>query len=405
MSGLSSPLPPAGRELRAGGEAQHCPPGSWLGVLGGGQLGRMFCMAAQAMGYRVCVLDPMPDGPAGSVADRQIVAAYDDPQAIDALASLCAAVTTEFENVPAQSLERLAQRCIVRPAASAVSVAQDRIVEKAFLRSCGVPVGAFAAIATAAEGAAVAPELFPAICKTARLGYDGKGQIAVAAPQDLPQAWRALGGVPCVVEQRIDLRRELSVVLARGHDGAVAVFAVHENEHRGGILAVSIAPARIPAETADRAREIATQIAEGLQYTGVLCVELFERTDGTLLVNEIAPRPHNSGHATIDACINSQFDQQVRSLAGLPLGDPTAMRPSVMCNLLGDVWFGPDGAPRTPPFDAVLAIPGARLHLYGKTEARPGRKMGHVTVLGASVDEALARARLVAAILGLEEPR
>ncbi len=405
MSGLFSPLSRAGRERQAEGRVQHCPPGSWLGVLGGGQLGRMFCMAAQAMGYRVCVLDPVPDGPAGSVADRQIVAAYDDPQALDALASLCAAVTTEFENVPAQSLERLAQRCIVRPAAFAVSVAQDRIAEKAFLQSCGVPVGAYAAIATTSDAAAPAPELFPAICKTARMGYDGKGQIAVAAPQDLPQAWRALGGAPCVVEQRVDLRRELSVVLARGHDGAVAVFAVQENEHRGGILAVSIAPARIPAETADRAREIAIQIAEGLQYSGVLCVELFERTDGTLLVNEIAPRPHNSGHATIDACINSQFDQQVRSLAGLPLGDPTAMRPSVMCNLLGDVWFGPDGAPRTPPFDAVLAIPGARLHLYGKTEARPGRKMGHVTVLGAGVDEALARARLVAEILGLEAPR
>ncbi len=390
---------------RVGGKALHCPPGSWLGVIGGGQLGRMFCMAAQAMGYRVCVLDPAPDGPAGSVADRQIVAAYDDAQALDALAALCAAVTTEFENVPAQSLARLAARCIVRPAPSAVSIAQDRIAEKAFLRSCGVPVGAYATIAGAAESAEVARELFPAICKTARMGYDGKGQVAVTAAKDLPQAWRALGSVPCVVEQRIDLRRELSVVLARGHDGAVAVFAVHENEHRNGILAVSIAPARIPPETAERARGIAVQVAQGLQYTGVLCVELFERMDGTLLVNEIAPRPHNSGHATIDACIDSQFDQQVRSLAGLPLGDPTAMRPSVMCNLLGDVWFDRDGVSRIPPFDAVLAIPGARLHLYGKTQARPGRKMGHVTVLGASVDEALSRARLVADILGLEAPR
>lgn len=373
--------------------------------MGGGQLGRMFCMAAQTMGYRVCVLDPVADGPAGSIADRQIVAGYDDTQALDALATQCLAVTTEFENVPAPSLERLAQRCVVRPAAPAVAIAQDRIAEKSFLRSCGVPVGPYAVIADAVDLAAVVPERFPAICKTARMGYDGKGQIVVETPQDLPQAWRSLGEVPCIVEQRIDLHRELSVILARGRDGAVTSFAVNENEHRDGILAVSIAPARIPPQTAQRARDLAVRVAEGLQYVGVLCVELFECRNGSLLVNEIAPRPHNSGHASIDACINSQFDQQVRSLAGLALGDPTAMLPSVMLNLLGDVWFGPGGAAHTPPFDAILAIPGARLHLYGKAEARPGRKMGHITVLGASVEEALARARLAAAILGLKEPQ
>jgi 5-(carboxyamino)imidazole ribonucleotide synthase len=385
-------------------KARGVPPGQWLGVLGGGQLGRMFCHAAQVLGYRVCVLDPSADGPAGSVAERQIVAAYDDTQALAELGRLCAALTTEFENVPAASLEHLAWQRPVRPAAAAVAVAQDRLREKAFVRTCGVPVAPHAAIATAADLGAVDAALFPAILKTARLGYDGKGQIAVADAAGLAAAWQELGSVPCVLEKRLPLRRELSVIIARGSDGATAVFPVSENEHRDGILAVSVLPARITPEQAERACAIAGAIASRLDYVGVLCVELFELAGGELVVNEMAPRPHNSGHATIDACVTSQFAQQVRALAGLPLGDCRLLAPAVMLNLLGDIWFDAAGSERAPAFDQVLGVPGACLHLYGKAEARPGRKMGHVTVLGQSADEAMARAARVAAILGMELP-
>jgi 5-(carboxyamino)imidazole ribonucleotide synthase len=380
------------------------PPGAWLGVLGGGQLGRMFCHAAQSLGYRVCVLDPTPEGPAGAIAERQIVAAYDHAPALNELGRLCAAVTTEFENVPAASLEHLAWEHPVRPAAAAVSVAQDRLREKAFVRSCGVPVAPHAPVTTAADCAAVAPDLFPGILKTARLGYDGKGQAAVADAAGLAAAWQQLGSVPCVLEKRLPLRRELSVIIARGHDGATAVFPVSENEHRAGILAVSILPARISPAQAQRARAIAGAIASRLDYVGVLCVELFELDDGELLVNEMAPRPHNSGHATIDACVTSQFEQQVRALAGLPLGDCRLLTPAVMLNLLGDLWFDSAGREREPAFDQVLAIAGACLHLYGKSAARVGRKMGHVTIVADSLDECLERAAAAAGILGTDLP-
>ncbi len=316
--------------------------------MGGGQLGRMFCHAAQALGYRVCVLDPIADGPAGAVADRQIVAAYDDPQALAELGRACAAVTTEFENVPAASLERLAAAVPVRPDGAAVAVAQDRLREKSFIHACGVPVAAHAAIASADAIAAVDAALFPGILKTARLGYDGKGQAAVADRQELRAAWQAFGAIPCVLEQRLALRRELSVVIARGLDGATASFPVAENEHRAGILACSILPARIAPAQAQRARAIAATLAARLNYVGVLCVEFFELADGRLLVNEMAPRPHNSGHATIDACVSSQFEQQVRALAGLPLGDARQHSPAVMLNLLGDIWFDARGAARAP---------------------------------------------------------
>jgi 5-(carboxyamino)imidazole ribonucleotide synthase len=379
-------------------------PGHWLGVLGGGQLGRMFCHAAQSLGYRVCVLDPSTDGPTGSVAERQIVAAYDDRRALTELGRLCAAVTTEFENVPAASLEHLAWQCPVRPAAAVVAVAQDRLREKAFVRSCGVPVAPHTAIGSAADVDAVDAGFFPAILKTARLGYDGKGQLAVADGAGLAAAWQELKSVPCVLEKRLSLRRELSVLIARGSDGATAVFPVCENEHRDGILAVSLLPARITPEQVERASAIAGAIASRLDYVGVLCVELFELADGQLLVNEMAPRPHNSGHATIDACVTSQFAQQVRALAGLPLGDCRLLSPAVMLNLLGDIWFDAAGAERAPAFDQALAVPGACLHLYGKDEARRGRKMGHVTVLGPTLDEAMARAAAVAGVLGLELP-
>jgi len=378
-------------------------PGSWLGVLGGGQLGRMFCMAAQSMGYRVCVLDPVKDGPAGAIAERQIVAPYDDPAALDELGALCAAVTTEFENVPAPSLQRLEHRCWVRPPAEAVAPTQDRISEKHFVRSCGLDVAAHAVVT--ATSASPEAALFPAILKTARLGYDGKGQVEVAAPGGLAAAWRELRSVDCVLEQRLALRRELSVIVARGSDGAKAYFPPIENEHRNGILAVSILPARLEPAQARRARVIAGRIADGLRYVGVLCVELFELQDGALLVNELAPRPHNSGHATIEACVCSQFAQQVRTLAGMPLGDTKLRTPAVMLNLLGDLWVHGSTLGRAPDFESVLAVPGACLHLYGKREARPGRKMGHVTVLGASPKVAFQRASRVAQLLGLAPPR
>jgi 5-(carboxyamino)imidazole ribonucleotide synthase len=377
-------------------------PGSWLGVLGGGQLGRMFCHAAQSLGYRVCVLDPVPGGPAGSVADAQLVAAYDDAGALAGLAQRCAAVTTEFENVPAASLEALARSCPVRPGAAAVSIAQDRLREKAFIRSCGIEVAPHAPIAAAADLEGLDARLFPALLKTARLGYDGKGQAAVAGAGELAAAWRALGSVACVLEQRLPLRRELSVIVARGADGAAAAYPVCENLHRGGILAFTLLPARIAPAQSEKARALALRLAERLDYVGVLCVEMFELDDGRLLVNELAPRPHNSGHATIEACTCSQFEQQARALAGLPLGQIRLLAPAVMINLLGDLWFAPGGERRDPPFERVLAVPGACLHLYGKDEPRLGRKMGHVTVLGEDPAGALARAAVVAGMLGLE---
>ncbi|SPE20055.1 N5-carboxyaminoimidazole ribonucleotide synthase [Burkholderiales bacterium] len=380
-------------------------PGSWLGVLGGGQLGRMFCMAAQSMGYRVCVLDPAADGPAGAVAERQIVAAYDDSAALEELGRCCAAVTTEFENVPARSLELLARYCPVRPSAAAVTVAQDRIAEKGFVRSCGVEVVPHAALTAATDPQSLDAALFPAILKTARLGYDGKGQVDVDERAALGAAWAQLQSVECVLERRLALRRELSVIVARGSDGAKAYFPVSENEHRDGILACSVVPARIDTVQTERACAIAARIADGLAYVGVLCVELFELADGQLLVNEIAPRPHNSGHATIEACVSSQFEQQVRALARMPLGDSRLLTPAVMLNLLGDLWVGRDGQVCSPAFDRVLAVPGACLHLYGKSEARRGRKMGHVTVVGESMGLACQRAASVANILHLELPR
>lgn len=387
----------------AHGEAA-LPPGSWLGVLGGGQLGRMFCMAAQSMGYRVCVLDPAADAPAGAVAEQHIIAAYEDAAALDELGARCAAVTTEFENIPAASLQRLARRCRVRPAADAVAVAQDRIAEKRFFRSCGVEVVEHAAVRSDTDVTTLDPALVPGILKTARLGYDGKGQVDVAERSSLIAAWQQLRSVECVLEQRVALRRELSVIVARGTDGAKAYFAPIENEHRGGILAVSTIPAPLEPAQAERARSIAARIADALQYVGVLCVELFELADGRLLVNEIAPRPHNSGHATIEACASSQFVQQVRTLSAMPLGDPTLLAPAVMLNLLGELWIA-GGASHAPAFEQVLAIPGACLHLYGKAEARAGRKMGHVTVLGGTLQQAHERACRVAEVLHLQKPK
>lgn len=385
-------------------------PGEWLGLLGGGQLGRMFCMAAQSMGFRVCVLDPAQDSPAGAVADAQIVADYHDEAALQQLATRCRAVTTEFENVPALSLRFLASRCAVRPAAASVAVAQDRILEKRFVAAHGIPVAPHAVIERSDDIDALDPDLLPGILKSARLGYDGKGQVAVDSRDEARAAWSRLQRVPCVLEKRLALRREISCVVCRGADGETTAFPVAENEHRNGILAVTIAPARVEPHVATHAQQLARAIAAAMDYVGVLCVEFFVLDEGRLVVNEIAPRPHNSGHYTIDACVSSQFDEQARILAGLPLGSTEQLAPAVMLNLLGDLWLPPAaplrataaaGELREPPWAEVLRIPGAKLHLYGKRDARPGRKMGHVTVLGASPAEALARANRVAAALGI----
>jgi 5-(carboxyamino)imidazole ribonucleotide synthase len=364
-------------------------PDAMLGMLGGGQLGRMFTLAAHAMGYRVAVLDPDPLSPAGAIADVHLRAAYQDHEALEQLADSCAAVTTEFENVPAESLRWLAAHCAVRPTAESVAVAQDRLREKRFLSQNGFEVAPFKAIERIEDCADIEAHLLPGILKRARFGYDGKGQARVDAIADVATAFTRLGSEPCVLEKRLALECEVSVVAARGADGATRSFPIAENRHRNGILDVSIVPARVAPALATRAAACAQAIAVKLGYCGVLAVEFFV-ADGALIVNEIAPRPHNSGHYTIDACVVSQFEQQVRTLCGLPLGDTRLLSPAAMVNLLGEVWHG--GEPR---WDAVFGCPEAKLHLYGKHEARAGRKMGHYTVLGESADAALAKALAV----------
>ncbi len=364
-------------------------PGSWLGLLGGGQLGRMFCMAAQSLGYRVAVLDPGNDSPAGAVADHHIQADYLDQTGLNELSSLCRAVTTEFENVPAQSLVFLAQHGVVSPTAESVAIAQDRIDEKRFIASCGLAVAPHAVVTTLDDLRKANSNLFPGILKISRLGYDGKGQARVENLAEAEAAFVKMGSSPCVLEQRVPLALELSVVLARHSTGATAIYPVAENIHRDGILAVSRVPATsAPVPLQEKAREAALKIADKLNYVGVLCVEFFVLDDGKkvrgqfgpLLVNEIAPRPHNSGHYSIDACVTSQFEQQVRILAGLPLGEIRMHSPTIMLNLLGDLWFDNHGAIHEPDWATVLRHPEAHLHLYGKREPRPGRKMGHVTI-------------------------
>jgi len=400
-STAASPLPESLSELPTELQTElraltSLPPGAWLGLLGGGQLGRMFCMAAQSLGYKVVVLDPGSDSPAGSVADRHIRADYLDPQGLAALASLAAAATTEFENVPAAALEFLARTARVTPAAESVAIAQDRIREKTFLASHGFAVAPFAVLRSLDDARGVDPGLLPGIVKSARMGYDGKGQVSVRTHAEVEAAWHAMKGAPCVLEQRVRLASEVSVIVARSERGAAVTWPVAENLHRDGILDVSIVPARVSADLAARARDTAMRIATALDYRGVLCVEMFIADDGALLVNEVAPRPHNSGHYGIDACVTSQFEQQARVLADLPLGSTRQHTPAVMVNLLGDIWFdGPGAAPREPAWPDVLAEPQAKLHLYGKSEARRGRKMGHVTCLGDTLADALAAARRV----------
>ncbi len=377
-------------------------PGNWLGMMGGGQLGRMFCHAAQSMGYRVAVLEPQASCPAGAVADHHIQAGYEDRAGLDSLAQLSGAVTVEFENVPADSLAYLGARLRVSPGAEAVGIAQDRLAEKDFFTRAGVPVAPYAPVLSEAQAAELPDALFPGILKSARLGYDGKGQVRVADKAQALEAWRSLGGVPCVLEARLALKAEWSVLLARDVHGRSVAYTPSCNTHHDGILAVScVDDASVPAALRQTLQASAKSIADALDYVGVLCVEFFELQDGSLIANEMAPRPHNSGHYTIDACRSSQFEQQARVMAGLPLGDPACLCPSVMLNILGDVWFDEADAKREPDWAGVLAVPGAKLHLYGKEEARRGRKMGHVTVLGETGEQAWESAHKVAAVLGI----
>ncbi|MCE4557278.1 5-(carboxyamino)imidazole ribonucleotide synthase [Pelomonas cellulosilytica] len=377
-----------------------------LGVLGGGQLGRMFVHAAQALGYRCVVLDPDAISPAGAVAEQHVRADYLDSFGLAQLARDCDAITTEFENVPAVALETLAGMRTVAPAAAAVAVCQDRAVEKAHFEAAGAQSGVYpaphAVITNDIELAAVDPALLPGILKTSRMGYDGKGQVRVNTQAELAAAWDGLKRVPCVLEQLLPLKRELSVLLARGADGQIVSYPVQQNLHRGGILAVTQVPAPdVPVAVQQQAVAAARQVAEALAYVGVLCIEFFWLADGRLVVNEMAPRPHNSGHWTMNGCNASQFELQVRALAGLPLPELRQHSPSVMLNLLGDLWFSADGGPTPPPWDRVLALPGTHLHLYGKAEARHGRKMGHLNITADTAEAARDVARQAAAILGL----
>lgn len=367
--------------------AQHILPNAMLGILGGGQLGRMFTMAARAMGYRVTVLDPDPDSPAGGLADVHICSKYDDPGALQMLVDTCAAVTTEFENVPAESMRFLQSRVRVSPSAECVSTAQDRIKEKRYISAAGLGVAPFLTIEKAADLTQDMAGHLPGILKIARLGYDGKGQIRVKTIDDVKVAWEQMGNKACVLEKMLDLKIEISVIVTRSSATEVNTFPVAENQHESGILDISIVPARVPEAIAEQARQMALKLAQALDYIGVLAVEFFVLQDNTLLINEIAPRPHNSGHYTIDACLTSQFEQQVRAMCGLPPGDTGLLSPVAMVNLLGDIWRDDE-----PAWDKLLSQPSAKLHLYGKKEARIGRKMGHFNVLAENSDSALQQA-------------
>ena len=384
-------------------------PPATLGMLGGGQLGRFFVSAAHEMGYKVWVLDPDPHSPAGLVADRHLLAAYDDYAALDTLGSACAAVTTEFENVPADTLDYLSKFIPVHPAASAVAVCQNRIVEKTFLADNGLPHGPFAIIRGEDDIRAADVGLFPAVLKVARFGYDGKGQARVADREQALAAFQHFKAEPCVLEKMLTLDFEVSVVLARDEAGTVRAFPAGENRHRNGILDVTIAPAQalasLSADLQASAEQIAARIADRLDYIGTLGVEFFVCA-GELFVNEMAPRPHNSGHHTIDACDVSQYEQQVRALCGLALATPRQHSAAVMVNLLGELWYedGKGHGPyREPDWSLLHAVPGLRLHLYAKHHARAGRKMGHFVVIGEDPAQVLERALQARAAIGIHD--
>jgi 5-(carboxyamino)imidazole ribonucleotide synthase len=357
-------------------------PGSTIGVLGSGQLGRMFAISARRLGYRVHTYSPDRDSPTGQIADEEIDAPYEDLDRVRQFASAVDVVTFEFENVPAATAQAAAEYTLVRPAGEVLHITQHRLREKTFLRRHGFPVTRFERIASAADLQCVAPEFGPAILKTAGFGYDGKGQYRVQSLVDAEAAWEAMGRQEAVLEAVVDFAAELSVIGVRGEDGDCVFYAASVNCHRDGILDVSSAPASFDAKVARQAEEITRGLLNQLNVVGVLCVEFFLTRSGELLVNELAPRPHNSGHLTIDACITSQFEQQLRAVCGLPLGSTEMLRPAAMANLLGEIWAS------EPNWHDVLALPDVKLHLYGKSEPRPGRKMGHLTATAATTVDA-----------------
>ena len=365
-------------------------PGSAVGVLGSGQLGRMFALAARRMGYRVHTLSPDEDTPTGQIADVEIKAPYEDLDAVCRFASGVSVVTFEFENVPAATAAAAAKCGPVRPAGPVLHTTQHRLREKSFLEKSGFPHAEFRRVASLSELAAAVKELgLPAILKTADFGYDGKGQYRIKSVEELNAAWTAVGEREAVLEAFVDFDCEISVVGARTIHGEFVHYGPIENQHVNGILDISIAPARVPPKVGAEAAEIARAVLEKLNVVGVLCVEFFVTKGGKLLINELAPRPHNSGHLTVDANFTSQFEQQLRTVCLLPLGDVRQHTPAVMANLLGDVWA--HGEPKgEPKWEKALAMPNVKLHLYGKSEARPGRKMGHLTALAPTVEQALA---------------
>lgn len=373
-------------------------PGATVGVLGSGQLGRMFALAARRLGYRVHTFSPDTDTPTGQIADREVVAAYEDLDAVRDFARQVSVVTFEFENVPAETAEAVAALVPVRPGGTVLHIAQNRLREKTWLAQHGIPCAPFRHVATREQLDAALGELgTPAILKTAGFGYDGKGQARISCLEEADAAWEELGGQECVLEGFVAFEREVSVVAARGLDGAFVHYGLIENAHVGGILDVSVAPPLLGAGGAAVAAEavaVTRAIFEALDVVGTLCVEFFLTPDHRLLVNEMAPRPHNSGHLTIDAHITSQFEQQLRAVCGLPLGSVEMLRPAAMANLLGDIWA--DG---TPEWSRALAMPDVNLHLYGKEDARPGRKMGHLTALAATPEEAARMVRHARAAL------
>lgn len=368
-------------------------PGGTIGMLGGGQLGRMSAMAAHSLGYRVIVFDPTHGSPGAMVADDSIVASFDDRKALEAFARRCDLVTLEWENIPTSTVESIERVCPVRPAAHVLRIAQDRNREKATLAGYGLPVTPFAVVNCWEDAEAASAALgLPLVLKTSRSGYDGKGQRKVCSPEELQSAFDELGGCGMVAEQWIAYERELSIIIARSTLGEMKTYPLFENQHRNHILDISMCPARDEKRLRGEAVQIATVAAESLGVIGILCVELFETSSGTLLINEIAPRPHNSGHLTIEAATTSQFEQHVRAVCGLPLGDTSVRRPAAMVNLLGDLWED-----KEPTVSGCLRLPDSHLHLYGKKEARVGRKMGHITVLADEIDQAVQKACLARA--------
>ena len=370
-------------------------PGATLGVMGSGQLGRMFAIAARRMGYRVHTFSPDSDTPTGQVADVETSASYEDEAAMREFARSIAVLTFEFENVPSRTVEWAVAHCPVRPSGKVLHICQHRLREKEFLAGAGIPVAPFRKIESAVQLAAAAAEIgLPGVLKTAAFGYDGKGQRKLRPGDDLAEAWQPFDGQAAVLEKFITFEREISVIVARGLDGSMTTWPVCENEHANHILDVTLCPARLPASVADRAAELARSIAVALDLVGVLAVEMFLMSDGGIVVNELAPRPHNSGHFSFDASVTSQFEQQVRAVCGLPLGSTESLRPSAMANLLGDEWA--DGEPN---WAAAAAFPDVKIHLYGKAAAKPGRKMGHLTAFGATVEQAAATVRAARASL------